>query len=561
MPGPRCAAGPGGPDRRVAARGVRRRGRGHRRTGRGRALVAVGGYGRGELSPGSDLDLRAAARRPQTSAVGDLADRIWYPVWDTGVRLDHSVRTFDEARRLASADLAVLLGLLDARHVAGDPALVGRLRTQRPRRLARGRPPSAARAARGLGGARRAGRATCAMTSSPTSRRAAAGCATLLSLRAVAASWVADRPHRDVDDAVRRLADVRDALQLVTGRRHQPAAAAGAGPGRRRPRPARRRRPAARGRRGQRAAVTHAAEVTWRRALQATRPQRSPVRARPQAGAASCSGRGWPSTTARRCSPPRPTRRDRPAARAAAGGRAPPRPGCRCRRARSTGWPPTPRRCREPWPAERPRPVRRRCSAPGAPLVPVWEALDQAGLIARLLPEWDAGAAPAAAQRRAPLHRRPAPASRRPCRRVRAACARCAGPTCCWSPRCCTTSARARAAATTARPASRSPGRSPPGSASTADDVATLAPLVRHHLLLVETATRRDLDDPATVAAVADGARHHRGARAAARPDRGRRAGHRAGRLERVEGGARGRPRTPDRTAPARRTRRRRRRR
>ena len=54
--------------------------------------------------------------RPEIASV---ADALWYPVWDSGVHLDHSVRTFDEARRLASSDLAVLLGLLDARVVEG----------------------------------------------------------------------------------------------------------------------------------------------------------------------------------------------------------------------------------------------------------------------------------------------------------------------------------------------------------------------------------------------------------------------------------------------------------
>ena len=55
------------------------------------ALVAVGGYGRRELLPGSDLDvLLLHAGRPDISV---LADRIWYPIWDSGTRLDHAVRT------------------------------------------------------------------------------------------------------------------------------------------------------------------------------------------------------------------------------------------------------------------------------------------------------------------------------------------------------------------------------------------------------------------------------------------------------------------------------------
>ena len=52
-----------------------------------------------------------------------IADRIWYPIWDSGVGLDHSVRTVDEAAKVAREDLKAVLGLIQARHVAGDPEL------------------------------------------------------------------------------------------------------------------------------------------------------------------------------------------------------------------------------------------------------------------------------------------------------------------------------------------------------------------------------------------------------------------------------------------------------
>ena len=85
----------------------------------GVALVAVGGYGRRELLPGSDLDvLLLHHARPGIAA---LADRIWYPIWDSGTRLDHAVRRPAHARAVARSDLRVALGLLHARHVAGDP--------------------------------------------------------------------------------------------------------------------------------------------------------------------------------------------------------------------------------------------------------------------------------------------------------------------------------------------------------------------------------------------------------------------------------------------------------
>ena len=91
----------------------------------GTALVAVGGYGRRELCPASDLDVVLLHRG--RSDVGSLAERVWYPVWDAGVGLDHSVRTVKEAVRVAADDLKAALGLLDVRLVAGDPELAAEL--------------------------------------------------------------------------------------------------------------------------------------------------------------------------------------------------------------------------------------------------------------------------------------------------------------------------------------------------------------------------------------------------------------------------------------------------
>src|SRR3954469_18991813 len=91
------------------------------------ALVAVGGYGRREPAPGSDLDLVLLHRG--RSDIKALADRLWYPVWDAGVGLDHSVRTPAEALAVAREDLKAVLGLLDARHVAGDPQLTDEVRS------------------------------------------------------------------------------------------------------------------------------------------------------------------------------------------------------------------------------------------------------------------------------------------------------------------------------------------------------------------------------------------------------------------------------------------------
>ena len=89
--------------------------------GPGVALVAVGALGRQDPTPGSDLDLVLV--HDGSHDVTALADQLWYPIWDTGVGLDHSVRTVDEAVAVARDDLKAALGLLDARHVAGDAAL------------------------------------------------------------------------------------------------------------------------------------------------------------------------------------------------------------------------------------------------------------------------------------------------------------------------------------------------------------------------------------------------------------------------------------------------------
>jgi len=87
----------------------------------GVALVAVGGYGRSELAPGSDLDVLLVHRNRRD--IEDVARRVWYPIWEEGIALDHGVKTVDEALGVAGRDLKAALGLLDARTIAGDGAM------------------------------------------------------------------------------------------------------------------------------------------------------------------------------------------------------------------------------------------------------------------------------------------------------------------------------------------------------------------------------------------------------------------------------------------------------
>jgi len=107
--------------------------------GRGMALVAVGGYGRSELCPFSDLDVVLIHRgRRDISAT---ADRIWYPVWDEGISLDHSVRRPNEVLEVAGDDLRVALGLLDARVVCGDARVAAPVLEGARERWSKQKPP------------------------------------------------------------------------------------------------------------------------------------------------------------------------------------------------------------------------------------------------------------------------------------------------------------------------------------------------------------------------------------------------------------------------------------
>jgi [protein-PII] uridylyltransferase len=99
------------------------------------AVVALGSYARRQLCPGSDVDvmlLHGGGRQP---AVPDAAGSLWYPLWDAGFVLGQSVRTVKDALTVADDDLDALTALLDVRVVTGDAAIVDEL-TVRVRQLA-----------------------------------------------------------------------------------------------------------------------------------------------------------------------------------------------------------------------------------------------------------------------------------------------------------------------------------------------------------------------------------------------------------------------------------------
>jgi [protein-PII] uridylyltransferase len=181
----------------------------------GVALVAVGGYGREELAPYSDLDVVLV--HDVEVAAGDWAGKIWYPLWDSGANIDHAVRSFPEVLERAEGDLKVALGLLDLRHLAGDPNVTLRLRTAilaAWRRDAKQRLPELHEMVLDRG--RLLGEI--AHVSVPDIKEATGGLRDATVLKALMATWLVDVPHGELESGRQALLDVRDVVHHVAGR-------------------------------------------------------------------------------------------------------------------------------------------------------------------------------------------------------------------------------------------------------------------------------------------------------------------------------------------------------
>ena len=86
-------------------------------------LVAVGGYGRAEMAPYSDVDIMFLCPLAKTAWVEQVVESILYILWDLGLKVGHSTRTVDEMIRMARSDLTVRTALLESRYLWGDQAL------------------------------------------------------------------------------------------------------------------------------------------------------------------------------------------------------------------------------------------------------------------------------------------------------------------------------------------------------------------------------------------------------------------------------------------------------
>ncbi|HEY2763779.1 MAG TPA: [protein-PII] uridylyltransferase [Pseudonocardiaceae bacterium] len=183
--------------------------------GHGTALVAVGALGRRELAPYSDLDLLLLhdGRRD----IKELADSLWYPLWNAGVGLDHSVRTVGQALQVAATDLRAALGLLEARLIAGDAALFNAMDTavrQAWRTGIRSRFEELADSAQD----RWRRRGDVAHRVEPDLKNGHGGLRDVQLLEALSAGQLLDRVGPDVRAARDLLLDVRTELHRLAGR-------------------------------------------------------------------------------------------------------------------------------------------------------------------------------------------------------------------------------------------------------------------------------------------------------------------------------------------------------
>ena len=102
------------------------------------AIVATGGYGRGLMAPGSDIDLLFLLPYKQTAWGEQIAEAILYCLWDMGLKVGHATRSIDDCIRLAKADMTIRTAILEARFLLGDHALFDEMVARFDRQVVQG---------------------------------------------------------------------------------------------------------------------------------------------------------------------------------------------------------------------------------------------------------------------------------------------------------------------------------------------------------------------------------------------------------------------------------------
>lgn len=102
------------------------------------ALVAVGGYGRGELAPYSDIDLLFLLPYKQTPHTEQVVESLLYILWDLGLKIGHATRSIEDCLRHSKSDLTIRTGLLEARYLWGDQPLFAELKKRFDSEIVRG---------------------------------------------------------------------------------------------------------------------------------------------------------------------------------------------------------------------------------------------------------------------------------------------------------------------------------------------------------------------------------------------------------------------------------------
>lgn len=184
----------------------------------GIGLAAVGSLARHQLGPCSDLDLVVMydPHEVDEATVTTIANHLWYPLWDSGLDLDHSVRTRQQCEAVTDSDLPAAMGWLDVLPVAGDVQVVQETAEsilQRWRKAATKRLSELEKSADER--AERFG--NLAYLNQPDVKQARGGLRDSVLVSGLVASWLADRPHEDeYRECVESLLDVRDCIQLVS---------------------------------------------------------------------------------------------------------------------------------------------------------------------------------------------------------------------------------------------------------------------------------------------------------------------------------------------------------